>query len=331
MALLHLLNGTFVSQAISVAARLGVADALAYGSRSVAELAEMLGAHAPSLYRLLRGLTDTGVVTELAGGKFALTPFGEPLRSGVPGSLRAAATMVGMPFHRNAWTELYESVRTGESAFARTHGSTLFDYLAEHPEEAAIFDGAMTASAVAYAEVWEVYDFARFTRVVDVGGGKGQILGPILAANPHLEGVLFDTPDVVADAGPILSEAGVTERCWVAAGSFFDTVPTEGDAYLLTNVIHDWDDDSAAQILSACRRAMTEDATILLVEGMLSEQLDGDLSRLVDLNLMAVTPGGRLRTEEEYAALLERAGLQLTRVLSAGPASIIEAVPASGV
>ncbi len=326
--LLHLLNGSFVTQAISVAARLGVADELSDGPRDACDLAAAVGAHAPSLYRLLRGLTDLGILTELPGQKFALTPLGEPLRSTAPDSLRAIATMMGMPFYRSAWTALYDSVRTGEQAFTLAHGMTVFDYLSGHPDDAAIFAGAMTANAVVCDGIWQIYDFGRFRQLVDVGGGSGHLLAPILAANPRLEAVLFDLPDVVPAAAPVLGRAGVSGRCQVEGGDFFERVPAGGDIYLLANVIHDWDDESSVQILRACRRAMASDAVLVVVEGMLAGQPAGDFSRLADLSLLAVAPGGRLRSAEDYGALLARAGLRLTRVLPSAAAGIIEAVPA---
>jgi hypothetical protein len=328
LRLLHLLNGSFVTQAISVAARLGVADQLADGPRDVTDLAGAMGAHAPSLYRLLRGLTDLGILTELPGEKFALTPLGEPLGSAAPDSVRALATMMGMPFYHSAWTALHESIRTGEQAFTLAHGKTVFDYLAEHPDDAAIFAGAMTANAIVGDGVWQVCDFTRFRRLIDVGGGRGHLLAAIMAANPHLDAVLFDLPDVVATAASTLSNAGVIGRCQVEGGSFFERVPAGGDVYLLANVIHDWDDESSVQILRACQQAMASDAVLVLVEGMLAEQPAGDFSRLADLSLLALAPGGRLRTREDYAALLERAGLRLTRVVPSAAAGVIEAVPA---
>jgi hypothetical protein len=325
--LLHLLNGSFVTQAISVAARLGVADQLADGPRDVTDLAGAVGAHAPSLHRLLRGLTDLGILTELPGQEFALTRLGEPLGSTAPDSVRAIATMMGMPFCSSAWTKLYESIRTGEQAFTLAHGQPLFDYLAGHPDDAALFAEAMTANAIVCDGAWQACDFGRFRRLIDVGGGRGHLLAGILAANPHLEAVLFDLPDVVAAAAPTLSNAGVIDRCRVEGGNFFERVPADGDVYLLANVIHDWDDESSVRILRTCRQAMAGDAVLLLVEGMLAGQPAGDFSHLADLSLLTLAPGGRLRTGEDYAGLLESAALRLARVVPSAVAGVIEAVP----
>lgn len=331
VTVLQMTLGALVSQAISVFARLGVADVLAAGPRDAHEIARLVGAHDSALYRLLRALGDVGIVTELENRHFALTPLGEVLRSDVPGSLRGWATMVGMPFHRYPWTDLYETIRTGASAFDRVHDTEIFDYLAEHPEDAEIFDAAMTSfSTSEAASIVEVYDFTPFKTIVDVGGGRGGLLSTILAANSHLQGVLFDLPTVVAGADEEISHAEVIDRCKVVSGDFFDSVPEGGDAYLLSSVIHDWDDDRAVQILSKCRAAMADTACVLLAEVVLPEGAAPSVAKLEDLEMLVMTGGGRQRTEAEYRALFSRAGLRLTRVVrSTGMASLVEAVPDS--
>jgi hypothetical protein len=328
-AMLQLTMGALVSQAISVIARLGVADVLAGGPQPVGEIAERVGAHSAALYRVLRALGDVGVVAELEDRQFALTPLGELLRSDVPGSLRGWATMVGMPFHRYPWTDLYESVQTGESAFDRVHGTKVFDYLAEHPEDAVIFDAAMTPiSTNESVSLVEAYDFSRFSTIVDVGGGRGDLLAVILSANPHLQGVLFDVPTVAAGSHEDLSDAEVLDRCKVVSGDFFDSVPQGGDAYLLSAIIHDWSDDHAVEILSTCRAAMADNACMLLVEIVLPEGASPSMGKLADLEMLVMTAGGRQRTEAEHCALLGRAGLRLTRIVpSTGMVSLVEAVP----
>lgn len=333
VAMRQLTLGALVSQAISVIARLGVADALAAGPRPVEEIADLVGAHGPALYRVLRALGDVGVVDELEDRHFTLTPLGELLRSDVPGSQRGWATMIGMPFHRYPWTDLYETVRTGESAFDRVHGKEIFDYLAEHPEDAAVFDAAMSSiSTSVTASIVEAYDFSRFGTIVDVGGGRGGLLGAILSANPQLHGVLFDARTVVADADGELSGAEVMDRCKVISGDFFDAVPAGGDAYLLSNVIHDWDDDRAVEILRRCRAAMPDTACVLLAETVLPEGRQPSMAKLADLQMLVMSAGGRQRTEAEYRTLFDRAELRLTRVVpSSGMVSLVEAVPDSSV
>lgn len=330
-AIRQLTLGTAVSQAISVFARLGVADTLVAGPREAEEIAQLIGAHGSALYRLLRALGDVEIVTELENRQFALTPLGEMLRSDVPGSLRGWATMVGMPFHRYSWTDLYETIRTGESAFERVHGMKLFDYLAAHPEDASIFDTAMTsASTSETVSIVQAYDFSRFGTIVDVGGGRGGLLAAILVANPHLHGVLFDVPAVVAGAEEIISSAEIVDRCKVVSGDFFDFVPQGGDAYLLSNIIHDWGDDQAVKILSTCRAAMADTACVLLAELVLAKDHQPSRGNFSDLEMLVMTSGGRQRTEAEFRTLLRRAGLELTRIVpSAGQTSLVEAVPDS--
>ena len=325
----QLIMGACVSQAICVFARLGVADVLADGPRPVVEIARRVGAHESALYRVLRALDDVGVVAELDDRWFALTPLGEILRSDVPGSSRAWATMIGMPFLRHSWTDLYETVRTGESAFPRVYGTQFFDYLAEHPEEAAIFDAAMTSRSTGQTvSIVSTYDFGRFSTIVDVGGGRGVLLTAILSANPHLRGVLFDAPTVVGGVDGELSRVGVSNRCRVVGGDFFHSVPEGGDVYLLRNVILNWDDDQAAKILSTCRAAMADTACLLIAEFVLPEGCQPSPGKLVDVGMLVLTTGGRQRTEVEFRALLDRAGFRLTRIVpSSDMISLVEAVP----
>jgi hypothetical protein len=302
---------------------------LAAGPQPVEQIAQRVGAHRSALYRVLRALGDVGVVAELENRQFALTPLSELLRSDVPGSLRGWATMVGMPFHRYPWTDLYETVLTGESAFDRVHGTKVFDYLAEHPEDAAIFDAAMTSiSTNESVSIAKAYDFSRFNTIVDVGGGRGGLLAAILSANPHLQGVLFDVPTVVAGIDDELAAAEVVGRCEVVSGDFFDSVPDGADAYLLSAIIHDWDDDQAVQILRTCRAAMTDRACVLLAEIVLPVGPAPSMGKLADLEMLVMTAGGRQRTEAELRALLGRAGLRLTRTIpSTSMVSLVEAVP----
>jgi hypothetical protein len=325
----QLIMGTFVSQAVSVFAKLGVADTLATGPRGTKEIAELVGAHGPTLYRLLRALDDVGVVAELADRRFALTPLGEVLRRGVPGSLRDWATMIGMPFYGYPWIDLYQTVRTGESAFGRVHGMEIFDYLAKHPEDAAVFDAAMTSISTSMtASIVQAYDFTRFSTIVDVGGGRGGLLTAVLSANPHLQGILFDAPAVVAGVNDVISAAEVSDRCKMVSGDFFDSLPEGGDVYLLSNVIHDWDDDRAAQILGNCRAVMADTACVLLAEVVLPDGRQSSIGKFADLSMLVLTVGGSQRTETEHRTLLSRSGFRLTRIVpTASVVSLVEAVP----
>jgi SAM-dependent methyltransferase len=328
IGLLRLVRAGRVSQSIGVAARLGVADELAGGPRRADEVAAAVGAHPGALRRLLRLLADFEVFAELEGGRFALTPMGELLRSDGDGSMRGLAMLLESPFLRDAWTHLIDAVRTGEPAFDRAHRRHLFDYLREHPEDAAVFDQAMIgASRQLIAAILDVYDFGRFRTVVDVGGGNGALLAMILAANPNARGILYELPDVAARARALLAEAGVAERCEVVGGDFFEAVPRGGDAYVLTQVVHDWDDQAASRILRNCRAAMSGNARLLLGEAVLPDGAEPSLAKLVDLEMLVI--GGRERTVAEYRDLLEHAGLRMIRVVpSSGPHSVVEAAVA---
>ena len=314
-ALRRLINGYQVTQAIHVAATLGIADLLGDGPLSSDELAARASAHPRSLHRVLRALASVGVLHEGDDGRFALTEIGEGLRSDAAEPLGGWAAYVGGPAHFSAWGALLHAVRTGENAFQSVHGANVWEYRAEHPEDGAVFDRAMTdVSRRANRELLEAYDFGRFERVVDVGGGHGAFLAAVLAAHPATRGVLFDQPHVVADAAPVLEAAGVSERCEVIAGSFFDTVPPGADAYLLKAIVHDWEDDDAVRILRNVRSAATDGATVLVVERELGAPNENPDAKFSDLNMM-VGPGGRERTRDELATLFAAAGFTLERVV----------------
>ena len=304
VALRRLIDGHKVTQAIRVAVELGLPDRIAAGTRDPDELAAASGAHPPSLRRLLRALAAIGIVTQDEAGLVDLTPVGEGLRSDAAEPLAGWARFCGSEDTARTWGELLHSVRTGESAYRHVHGMDAWEYRTTHPESAAVFDAAMTdLSRRTNRSLLEAYDFSRFGTVVDVGGGRGALLTALLAAHPQQNGVLFDLPHVVAGAS---SAAG--DRLRVVGGSFFDGVPSGSDAYLLRAILHDWPDDDCVRILEACRAAMGEEATLLIIERDLADGLQE--AALSDLNML-VGPGGRERTRAEYASLLARAGLRL--------------------
>jgi hypothetical protein len=297
-ALLALVNGYQVSQALHVAARLGVADRLANGPLTVEELRLDADADADALHRLLRALVAAGVLLQ-DGGRYGLTELGEGLRTDVPGSVAGWAAFVGRPYHWSAWAELEHSVRTGENAFRALHGVDVWEYRAQHPEEGTIFDAAMTGlSRRVNAAVAAAHDFGSYGVIVDVGGGHGALLGGILARHLGVRGVLFDQPAVVAGAE--------SDRFEVVGGSFFESVPEGGDAYLLKSVLHDWEDEPATEILRTCRRAARAGTALLVIE----RQFELPATKFADLNML-VGPGGRERAPEEYATLLAAAGYEL--------------------
>lgn len=333
--LLALVRGYRISQAIYVATKLGIPDLLADGPKEIGALAEASGAHAPSLRRVLLALAGVGVLDKVGPDRFALAPIGAALRKGVPGSIQPAVLFLLNESHWRPWGHMLHSARTGETAFDHVHGTGLFDYLAQHPEVSALFNQGMAGNSPAHASlVAASYDFSDMRVVIDVGGGRGRLLATILARHPHLSGILFDQPHVVDSARETLDEAGVSDRCELVGGNFFEAVPEGGDAYILRNIIHDWQDDQAVAILATCRRAMAADARLLLVEREVADDPRAALLVLhADLEML-VNVGGRERTTEEYATLLARSGLRLARTISLGNAPeamahhLIEAEPA---
>jgi SAM-dependent methyltransferase len=310
--------GYMSAQILHVAARLNLADELAGGACTLAELAAASGTHPPSLRRLLHGLVCLDVVDEPEADTFELTARGAQLRSDVPGSIRAAALLFCSEAMWRSWNELEHSVRTGEIAWDRVHGSSVFDYMDRNGDESTTFNAAMADRTRAVApRIVASYDFAQFGVLADIGGGNGQLLAEILAVATGTRGILFDQPAGVAEAAQVL--AGVAGRCDVQSGDFFQAVPTGADAYLLKSVIHNWDDDQAGTILRNCRKAMSGDGKLVLVERVRPARVGPAASRMIvsDINML-VNTHGRERTEAEFAALFAAAGFELTGLVATG-------------
>jgi ubiquinone/menaquinone biosynthesis C-methylase UbiE len=325
VGMLQMISGFWISRAIYIAAKLGVADQLRDGPKAVDELAAATATHAPSLYRVLRALASVGVFSEDKKRGFALTPLAETLRTDAPGSLRAFATVELGEEHYPAWGELLHSVRTGEIAFDRAFGMPVWKFFEQNPENAKTFNDAMTGFTLAVNDaVLSSYDFSSIGKIVDVGGGHGSLIASILKTNPKMRGVLFDAPPVIEGAGHRLKDEGLAERCEATAGDFFDSVPSGGDAYIVKWIIHDWDDEQSVSILKNCYRAMAENGKLLLVEAVVPHGSEPHFSKYMDLNMLIMT-GGRERTEDEYRTLLEASGFKLTRIVPTNsPMSIIE-------
>lgn len=327
VALMQMVTGYVISQAIYVAAKLGIADLLKDGPKSSDELAKVVGADARSLYRVLRSLSSVGVFAETSDKSFALTPLAELLRTDVPGSLHAMAVWMNEPFHWRVYEEMLESVKTGKLAFEHVFGMEPFPYFVENPEVAKIFDDAMTSFSIMTAPaVTAAYDFSSIKKLVDVAGGHGLLISSILKANPGVQGVLFDMPSVIEGAGRLIEEAGVADRCEKVAGDFFEAVTAGGDAYIMKHIIHDWDDERSLVILRNCHRAMTAGGKLLVVEVVIPPGNEPSFGKLMDIEMMLL-PGGTERTEAEYRELFRAAGFELTRIVPTGsPVSVIEAV-----
>jgi hypothetical protein len=325
--LLQMIFGFMASQAISVVAKLGVADLLADKAKSADELAQATGVKARPLYRILRALASVGIFAEDDAGRFRLTPLAEPLRSDAPNSLRGFSIFMGADWHWRVWSELSYSAQTGQPGFERIYGQAYFDYLAKNPEPARVFNDAMTSfSASVGAAVVEAYDFSGIKKLVDIGGGHGLLLASILEKYSQMTGVLFDAPSVVDGAKDVIKGRGVGERCEIVGGDFFKSAPAGGDAYIMKHIVHDWDDERALTILKNCHRAATENAKLLVVEMVIPEGNAPSLGKFLDLEMLLFLHSYE-RTEAEYRALFERAGFKLTRIVpTALPHSVIEAV-----
>jgi hypothetical protein len=275
----------------------------------------------------LRALASLGVFAESEVNHFTLTPLAACLQSDVPGSVRAFVIMQGEE-HYQAWGELIHSVQTGGSSFEHIYGMNLFEYLAQNPESAKIFDESMTnASAIESATIAASYDFSSIQTLVDIAGGEGLLIASILKSNPTLKGVLFDRPHVIERAKRFLEAEGVLERCQLAAGNFFESVPEGGDAYILKHIIHDWDDERAIAILKQCHKVMPDNGKLLVAEQVIPPGNQPFMGKLIDVNMLVMTDGGRERTEAEYRALFEKAGFKLTRIVpTQDEMSIIEGI-----
>jgi DNA-binding transcriptional ArsR family regulator len=326
-AVMEMITNAWVAQAITAAADLGLADALADGPLSADELATAVNANADTVSRLLRALISRGIFRERRDGRYELNALAEALRSDAEVSVAGMARFVGSPQHREHWSHLTDAVRTGQAVIPALRGKSAFEYLADEPELAKIFNDAMTSvSELAIASVTAAYDFGRYGTVVDVGGGHGRLLAAILEATPNSRGVLFDLPQVVAGAPALLALHRVEDRVRVVEGSFFDAVPDCGDAYVLKNVIHDWPDDDVVRILSNVRTAAATGKHVLLVELVIPRHDREFLGKWTDLEML-IGAAARERTAEEYARLLSRAGFRMTRVVeTASPFSVVEAI-----
>jgi len=319
--------GRWVSQIVYVAAELGLADLLAQGRKSADELAGVTGTHAPSLFRLMRTLAHLGILEHDGTNDFGLTSLGEALKTGAPGSVRATVLTVASDLWSQVFAHLLYSVQTGKSGFEKSLGMPMFDWLARNPHEASMFSETMVGLHGAEAPaVAAAYDFSDLATIVDVGGATGHLLSAILGKHPRSRGILFDLPHVVRDAPGLLQAHGCTDHVTIESGNFFEKVPSGGDAYLLSHIIHDWSEDQCLTILGNCRRAMRPRSRLLIIETLLPSNGQHHPSKMLDL-LMLVGPGGRERTEFEYATLLGRAGLRLDRVVpTESPVSVVEAL-----
>ena len=327
--LIQMATGAWVARTLHAAAMLGLADQLTGKPKSAAELAGAVQAHAPSLHRLMRSLASLGILAEQTEQRYTLTTLGEALKINAPGSARSTVLTFGSPWAQSAWDHLVYSVQTGKTGFEKAQGMPLFYYLGQHPEDASLFNETMVGfhsqepPAIAAA-----YDFSTFKTIVDIGGGMGSLLAAILTRYAGPCGVLFDLPHVVAEAPAFLKAKGVNDRVTIEAGDFFKTVPAGGDAYVLSHIIHDWDEDQCLTILSHIRKVVNSGGRLLIAEMVLPAGDTPHPGKMLDM-AMLVWPGGQERTLAEYDQLLSKGGFHLTRVVPTNSAvNVVEAVAA---
>lgn len=325
--LIQMAGGSWIAALVHAAARLSLADHLADGPKSADALASATGTHAPTLYRFLRTLGNFGIVTERDDQRFALTSLGEALKTGAPGAARSTILAFCGPAFARSWDHIIYSLETGKTGFEKANGMPIFDYLAQHPDEASHFSEAMVGfHGSEPPTVAAAYDFSNAGTIVDVGGATGNMLAAILSRHAGPRGVLFDRPHVVGDAPALLESRGVMDRVTIDPGDFFERVTEGGDVYILSHIIHDWNEDQCLTILGNLRRAMKPDSRLLIVETVLPPGDTPHQGKMQDM-VMLVIPGGQERTEAEYADLLGKAGFRLNRVVpTESVVSIVEAV-----
>lgn len=325
--LLEMGMGGWLASALAVAAKLGVADLIKGGARSAAELARETKSDEGALYRLLRTLAGRGVFREVAGKKFELTPMAELLREDAPGSVRQAVIMFNRPWNSRSYEELAYSVQTGKPSFEKVFGMDSWKWFAQHAEDQDIFNRAMTnLSAGRQAAAVDACDWSGISKIVDVGGGHGQLLSLVLKKSPGMRGVVFDQAHVVTGARAVFQANGVADRAEAVGGDFFERIPGEFDAVMLSHIIHDWDDQKSAAILQSCRRAVKSGGRLLLFENVIKPGNDPDMAKLIDLEML-VAVGGKERSEEEFGVLMRGAGFALKRVIAAkSGVSVVEGV-----
>jgi ubiquinone/menaquinone biosynthesis C-methylase UbiE len=329
MTLVKMLTGTWIAQCIYVAATLGIADLLKDGAKSIDALAKSTESDASNLYRMLRALASVDVFTEVSSKCFDLTEMAEYLCSDHPKSLRALGMMLSDKWHWDTWGDVLHVVKTGQPPLQHLYQvENAFEYFQKNPSSGKLFDQAISGWAKnTHAAIIHSYDFSGIRTIVDVAGGHGALITAILNANPQMKGILFDLPHVVAEATEFLQSAGVADRCTTSAGSFFHSVPSGSDAYIISHTLHNWDNKACLSILQSIRKSMSQKGRLLVVEMVMPEGNEPHFSKWLDLDMLMMFSGGRERTEAEYRELFQAAGFELTQITpTSSPTSVIEGV-----
>ena len=324
--LIEMARGHQVASMVRAATQLKLADHLSEGPRTAAELAKSTATHAPSLYRFMRTAASLGLFTEDAEHRFSLTALGEPLRSGVPGSVHTTILSLTGELFTRPFSDLLYSIQTGKTGFEKQYGMPIFDWLANHPDEGALFSDLMIGfHGPETAAVAAAYDFSGFKTVADVGGATGHLLCTVLGSYPGVNGVLFDLPHNADGAASLIKGRGMADRVRFEAGSFFEHIPSGADVYMMSHIIHDWNEEQCLTILRNCRAAMGPGSRLLIIEMVIPPGNDPHPGKSTDIVMLAV-PGGQERTEQEYCVLLAKAGFRLERVVPTDSAvSVVEA------
>src|SRR5215467_14597121 len=328
--LFQMIIGKWISQAIGTIVELGVPDQLAKGARRCRDIAQEADVSEDGLYRLLRALASVGLFAESADRRFRLTGTGQLLRSEHPESLAGYARFTAHDITWRPWGQLSYSVKTGMPAFDHVFNEPIFEHFSRNPEVAAVFDDAMTSiSAMEARDASDAYDFKGIETLMDVAGGHGLLLATVLRRHKRMRGVLFDLPHVASGAAATFARAGITGRVRIETGDFFKELPSGADAIIMKHIIHDWDDDSATRNLQAGHRALGPRGKVLIVDPVVPPGNTPHYGKLLDLEMLVLTPRGRERTKAEFARLLRGAGFRLSRVITTeSPLSIVEAVKA---
>ena len=328
VGVMQLLSGPHIAGAVSCLAQMGIPDLVEAGPKSANELASQIGADPEALYRLMRATASVGVLSEGPDGKFSETPMSAVLRSNGKPSLRAFAIMGGREWHGRGWSRLEYCVRTGKQALEQIYGAPIFEYFKQHPDEGQIFNDAMTSISTGDSPaVADAYSFEGIHSIVDVGGGHGLLLATILERNPQMKGTLYDEPHVIEGAknGPLKP---VMERCTLASGNMFSSVPAGADAYIMKHIIHDWPDELCIKILEACRKGVNPGGKLLVVDDVIQPGNDFYPGKFLDLQML-IFPGGKERTEKQFRALFAAGGWKLSRVVpTTTPICIVEGMTA---
>ena len=322
--LMNFIVGKWISKPIYAAAELGIADMLTEGPKTIQELAQLSQSHAPFLYRMMRALASVGIFSEVEEKRFGLTPMADLLKTG---AMRSIALMFNSDWSDKAWGCFMDSIKTGCTAFEKAHGASVSDWLVENPYAAEVFNEANAVkSASSSRAIVDAYDFSGINTLTDVGGGLGVLMAEILIANPLMNGIVADIPSVVCKTNEIIKSRGIEERCKTVECNFFENIPSGSDAYLMSNILHDWSNEQCHIILNNCYRAMKSKSKLLIIEMVIPPGNQPTIAKLLDLEML-VTTGGCERTEDEFTKLLESSGFQLSRnVPTKAGVSIIESI-----